>query len=385
MYRRNLLSGLWFNTLPSVKDCSRSSFLDEFFTRQIGKSRRQTNLAQISALGSDLSDPWWTKYETQKIELKPQQNYVALVHGISRLDADGTGIGIVLQENDKIVWMAQHYYPKPRISFEAMYCAVVLTLRVLLQGFGLSKVIIQIPDEVVHGQINETILTEKVKQRMLREEVRKLQRDHVSSVTFQLTSRDCEYKARELARNSLEEKCSVNLEVWSDYTTCPPSTDDPMDDARVDEFLSQQKTTDVVIDPSKSYYLRSDGASNGDPSVGGAGWVCYNDQGQELWYGRKFLGENISACEAELRAINLGLSFARSLGIERIHCELDAKGVVEGFQGVREVDLGNFYHVWTETLSIVKEFKSFTLQYIPRDLNKRADYLCRKGEDRPYD
>jgi ribonuclease HI len=347
----------------------------------IGTARRQSTAAHRSELESD---HWWEKYDIRKLELDSRKNYTADVHGVSRLDAEGTGIGIVLRDTDKIVWMAQQYYSKPRVSFEAMYCASVLALRFALLRFGLPKLVVQIPDEVVHGQIVGSMFTEKVKQRMLREEVWKLRSHHEEgNVTFQMASIDSGYEAEHLARKSLEEKSSINLEHFpSDGARiCPSLTDDPMNDLLVESFLAKQQAIDAIIDPSKQYYLRSDGASNGDPAIGSAGWVCYNERGQELWYGRAFLGENVSAFEAELHAIHAGLYRARSLGIERIHCELDAKAVIEGFHGVREVELGNADHIWTATLNLLREFNSFSLQYIPRDLNKRADYLCRKGEN----
>jgi ribonuclease HI len=351
--------------------------------RGIGKSRRQTNAAHGSESESDGSDHWWKKYDIRKRKLDPHKNYVAVVYGVSRLDAQGTGIGIVLRDSDKIVWMAQQYYPKPRISFEATYCASVLALRFAVLGFGLPNLVVQVPDEVVHGQIVGTMFTEKVKQRMLREEIWKLQRCHVdANVMFQLTSLDSGYEAERLARESLEVKSSFNLERFSsgDALFCPSLTDDPMDDLLVESFSSKQQPIEASIDPLKTYYLRSDGASNGDPAMGSAGWVCYNERGQELWFGKAFLGENISAFGAELYAMHAGLSRARSFGIERIHCELDAKAVVEGFLGVREVELGNADQLWNSVLNLRQEFKSFSLQYIPRDLNKRANYLCKKGE-----
>ena len=345
---------------------------------------------QSSESEQNASDSYCIKYDIEKLDLDRTKQYTVATKGVIRSDVDGIGIGIVLRdENDNIVWMAQKYYTESRSLLEAGYCAVILAMRYVLNRFGLSSVVVQTADFTIYDQISGLFDTKKPSLQLLRGEIMKLQWQGASvgkNISHQVAPKAQRVELEQLALDALMEQKSLNLGDEDD------DSHDPMDkippsalvkiDSEAEPSQPDMTTTvvvDRVIDPSKVYVLRFDGGSRGNPGIAGAGMVLYNDQGQEIWHGRKYLGRSISNNKAEYCAIHLGLRHAQSIGIERVRCEGDSELVIKQLQGIYKVKSENLRHLWNETHSLMKSFRDCEVQHILREFNKRADFLANEG------
>jgi ribonuclease HI len=340
---------------------------------------------------SILSDVWCETYDIAKVNVDSEKSYVVTVHG-QRLHRD-FGIGIVLREGDKIAWMALKYYCLPLSSQEASYCAVILGLRFALLRFGLTKVVVQMADESlnVKKEIEAKLPAQKHTCQRLRKEVLKLQWGHVNNqVTFQTTgtSDDRQYEdiARTLAQEAQKAQRSFNTgecDIMDDLKRCFKSSSlDPVDE-EPDKTL-KSKQTDLrthVVDPSRLYVLRTFGDTSKDCLFSGAGWVIYSDDGQEIRYGRKYLGRDVSLDEAKMNALYEGVSAAFSLGIKQVRCESDSQAMFERVQGFRDAELRKSDLVLCDTVVLLQKFHSCALECVTLGYNEKARTLCREGQN----
>jgi ribonuclease HI len=126
----------------------------------------------------------------------------------------------------------------------------------------------------------------------------------------------------------------------------------------------------------KEGVLYCDGASSGNPGESGIGAVL-------LLEGKTYeISEYIGIATnniAEYTALLKGLSRAKALEIERLKIFLDSELIVKQIQGSYKVKNENLKVLYQEALSRLKSFKAYTVSYIPREQNKRADSLAKKA------
>ena len=141
-------------------------------------------------------------------------------------------------------------------------------------------------------------------------------------------------------------------------------------------------TLDGSISPGKTYVLRFDGGSRGNPGLSGAGMVLYDSEdGSELWSGYQYLGEKNTNNEAEYMGLITGLQCARSLGVENIVVQGDSQLILRQVDGKYKVNSPNLKSYHKEALSLSKEFESFQTSHIERARTGRADELANKAMD----
>jgi ribonuclease HI len=383
---------LLLNQLPSVRS---KKHLNDGKHREEGGVMAQNGAPLPSSdFESIASNVCWANYDCEKLDLDPNKSYMVAMKGMIQKDLDGAGIGIVLRdENGTVVWVAQKFYPVSRSLFEAGYCAVVLAMRYVLSRFSLSNVVIQITDFTIYDQISGLFDTSKLSLQYMREEIFQLQREHSTegkNVSFQVASKAQRLETEHLALQALIERTSRNM---GDENASPNDSlysSDPMKHILMTALPKSDPTTfgsrfaatavDTVIDPLKEYLLRFDGGSRGNPGIAGAGMVLFNEQGQEIWHGRKYLGRSVSNNKAEYCAIHLGLNHARSLGIESIRCEGDSELIVKQLQGVYKVKSENLRLLWEKTQALMNSFRCCDVHHIERRLNSRADALANEGK-----
>ena len=155
----------------------------------------------------------------------------------------------------------------------------------------------------------------------------------------------------------------------------PPAPDQPPPP-------TSEATTEQLngIDPSRTYKLMFDGGSRGNPGKAGAGMVLYDDTGQEIWCGGKFM-PNCTNNQAEYTAILEGLHYARSLGIQRIQCHGDSQLVIRHLTGQYKVKSDLLRSLYEDTKAVLGEFQDFQLCHVKRVDNHRADVLANKAMD----
>ena len=136
------------------------------------------------------------------------------------------------------------------------------------------------------------------------------------------------------------------------------------------------------LSADKTYILRFDGGSRGNPGIAGSGMVLYDsDDGSEVWCGFQYLGDNFTNNEAEYVGLITGLQCARSLGVERIVAQGDSKLILQQVEGKWKVKAAHLRQYYDEAISMSKEFASFETCHIERARNARADELANEAMD----
>ena len=145
---------------------------------------------------------------------------------------------------------------------------------------------------------------------------------------------------------------------------------------------SNSQTVSAEISAEKTYILRFDGGSRGNPGVAGSGMVLYDSEdGSEIWSGCQYLGDYMTNNEAEYAGLITGLQCARSLGIKNIVAQGDSKLILHQVEGKWKVKAAHLMQYYDEALSLSKEFESFQTYHIERARNARADELANEAMD----
>ncbi len=121
--------------------------------------------------------------------------------------------------------------------------------------------------------------------------------------------------------------------------------------------------------------LYCDGAARGNPGPAGAGVVIQDERGRIVKEVAQFLGHTTNN-QAEYSALIVGLEAAEELSPDVIHVKLDSELLVKQIKGeyrVRSLDLKPFYD---EATKLLRRFKRYTIDYIPRERNREADLLA---------
>ena len=123
-----------------------------------------------------------------------------------------------------------------------------------------------------------------------------------------------------------------------------------------------------------------DGASRGNPGLSGAGAVIIINKKiiEEL---NKFLGK-MTNNQAEYCGIQLGLSFLLNNSIfgKKLSIKGDSQLILKQLEGKYKVRSDNLKDLYTQTIILLQtietQFKTINFNYIPRNLNKKADKLA---------
>ncbi|KDO24385.1 ribonuclease HI [Saprolegnia parasitica CBS 223.65] len=125
----------------------------------------------------------------------------------------------------------------------------------------------------------------------------------------------------------------------------------------------------------------SDGASRGNPGIGGCGAVLVDASGAVVATAKQFLGDNITNNAAEYHGLLLALDLAKEHAIESVEVQMDSELVTKQMLGVYRVK-----HPVLQTLHQQAKAKASALprvQYraIPRAANAVADQLANDAID----
>eukprot|EP00980_Cylindrotheca_fusiformis_P015427 scaffold4343_cov144-Cylindrotheca_fusiformis.AAC.5 len=323
--------------------------------------------------------------ETEENELleppsvEPAQLYVLRIKGHTTQNSLGAGIGLVLYnpDNNEELWASRIYSSGDRAGFEAEYLAIILGLD-FAKTCGIQKLMIQSSNDAVVCQINGIYNVNKEKLKRLLK-IEKAMEKNFNEYSIQEISADQNTKAAEMAKTALATRKSLNIPVsWNFADFIKDIGSKPHEGAKKEVDDPAQHTD---IDPERLYLLRFDGGSRGNPGIAGAGMVLYDDQGQEIWCGRKFLSESATNNVAEYLGLLSGLKCALSLGIKRLVAEGDSQLIVRQLNGeyrVKNAGLKTFYKA---AVGVAKDFDYFEIRHIPRAENSRADWLANHAMD----
>jgi len=132
------------------------------------------------------------------------------------------------------------------------------------------------------------------------------------------------------------------------------------------------------------FFIHTDGASRGNPGEAGAGAVISDSQGRTLKELKLYLGM-ASNNVAEYRAAIHALERALELGARSVTLLLDSELVVRQLRGeyrVREPHLKTLHQKAQEVLN---RFSQYSILYIPREENRRADQLANEAINQKND
>lgn len=126
--------------------------------------------------------------------------------------------------------------------------------------------------------------------------------------------------------------------------------------------------------------LFSDGGSRGNPGIAGAGFVLFDENRNEIFAGKQFLGIQTNNF-AEYTALFLGIEKARELGIQKLSCFLDSELVVKQLNGIYRMKNPDLKVIFDKIMMQKKDFEFISFAHVYREKNKRADALANESMD----
>ncbi len=127
--------------------------------------------------------------------------------------------------------------------------------------------------------------------------------------------------------------------------------------------------------------IYTDGGARGNPGPAAAGFVIYVD-GNAI-EGKKYLGERQTNNWAEYEAVSLALEKAVESGLSgrNVTVRMDSKLVVEQISGNWKIKEITLKPQAAKAHVLLKEFKTWRFEYVPREQNKVADRLVNEALD----
>ncbi|SDC46917.1 ribonuclease HI [Natrinema hispanicum] len=122
-----------------------------------------------------------------------------------------------------------------------------------------------------------------------------------------------------------------------------------------------------------------DGGSRGNPGPAAIGWVIVTSDGIVAED-----GETIGTAtnnQAEYEALIAGLEAARDYGYDEVHVRGDSELIVKQVRGEYDTNNPELREKRVTVHELLAAFDEWTLEYVPRDVNERADGLVNEALD----
>lgn len=129
----------------------------------------------------------------------------------------------------------------------------------------------------------------------------------------------------------------------------------------------------------KKAILYCDGASKGNPGRAGIGVVLVIKDKKITFSDYIGLATNNIA---EYTALKKGLTEAKKIGATSIEIFTDSELIVKQITGFYKVKSPKLISLYLDVIALLKDFKSYSIKHIPRELNKEADYLANIGANK---
>jgi ribonuclease HI/probable phosphoglycerate mutase len=130
----------------------------------------------------------------------------------------------------------------------------------------------------------------------------------------------------------------------------------------------------------KTVRLFSDGACRGNPGIGGAGAIIFDDSDHVLWEGSEYLGRCTNNI-AEYKALILGLKGALAGGFTNLEVYLDSELLAHQINGLYKVKNENLKVLMKEIHDLMASFESVHVRHVRRCHNELADRLANRAID----
>nr|PZN05566.1 MAG: ribonuclease H [Bacillota bacterium] len=123
-----------------------------------------------------------------------------------------------------------------------------------------------------------------------------------------------------------------------------------------------------------------DGASRGNPGDAGIGIVMLNEDGNVVKEICDYIGQTTNNI-AEYTALVTAMKEAIEVGCEEIEVFSDSELMVKQIKGEYQIKNEGLKRLYSQVSQLMKEFRSFSINHVKREFNKRADELANEGID----
>lgn len=124
--------------------------------------------------------------------------------------------------------------------------------------------------------------------------------------------------------------------------------------------------------------MYTDGGSRGNPGPSGIGVIILDSKKKKIKELCRYIGETTNNI-AEYSALIHGLEEASSLEATDVVVYLDSELLARQLSGEYRVKDENMKALFDKALAILKNFNSFEIKHIDRQMNKEADKLVNKA------
>jgi formyltetrahydrofolate-dependent phosphoribosylglycinamide formyltransferase len=130
--------------------------------------------------------------------------------------------------------------------------------------------------------------------------------------------------------------------------------------------------------------LYTDGGSRGNPGPAAAAFIIKDSRGKLLLARGLFLGKTTNNV-AEYSGVSAGLAAALEMGAQRVCLYSDSELLVRQIRGQYKVKSDNILPLYTESMSLLGSFRSWTVEHVRREFNAEADKLANEAMDKKGD
>ncbi|HXV85040.1 MAG TPA: ribonuclease HI family protein [Candidatus Binatia bacterium] len=136
----------------------------------------------------------------------------------------------------------------------------------------------------------------------------------------------------------------------------------------------------MVSEPDDEWLVMVDGAARGNPGPAGCGAVIVDGKGVIVQELSRYLGRCTNNV-AEYEGLLMGLAAVLQLGKKRIRVQSDSQLMVRQLNGAYRVKDEKLKPLFQQAVALLRQFESYRILDVSRELNRLADRLANKGID----
>ncbi|MFU8867145.1 ribonuclease HI [Natronococcus sp.] len=152
------------------------------------------------------------------------------------------------------------------------------------------------------------------------------------------------------------------------------------DDKVVIQGETPRKLEALLREGGGRAHVYFDGASRGNPGPAAIGWVIVTSEGI-VAEGNERIGR-VTNNQAEYTALITALEAAEEYGYGEVHARGDSELIVKQVRGEYDTNDPELRERRVRALELLSSFDDWSLEYVPREVNDRADGLANEALDR---
>jgi ribonuclease HI len=135
-----------------------------------------------------------------------------------------------------------------------------------------------------------------------------------------------------------------------------------------------------MSDEQAEWLLMVDGAARGNPGDAGCGAAIFDENGTVVKELSRYLGRTTNNV-AEYEGLLMGLDALIQLGRKKIRVQSDSQLLVRQLNGEYRVKDEKLKMLYQRAMSLLRQFDSYRILHVYREMNKVADRLANRGID----